>query len=261
MVAIPQTPIVNAPNRYVNGLAISNFNSTILNVSNGAARDSTNTNDIIMNTLDTSVFLGRNGLNGLDTGTVAANLFYAVHIIGDSTDYNAPGFLLSLSAINPILPDGYDMFRRIGWMRTDGSANNLRMWEYGDGLFRTYYYDVPPTILTAGNATIFSAGFIDLSALVAVPNFSIISDECDPLISINISFTANSAVNVAEFAVANAATVPIARFGTGVAATQVGNITIPTLLTTATSFRYRVTSASDALTLTLASFTDHLSFG
>lgn len=56
------------------------------------------------------------------------------------------------------------MYRRIGWVLTDSSANLLQFWQYGEGQERTYYYDVAISELSAGAATTFTA--IDLATSV-----------------------------------------------------------------------------------------------
>ncbi len=69
-----QFPGGQSPNLYINGMVITNDSVTpnsLLNIALGAARDSTNQTDIIVASaavINTAV----NGLNGLDTGTIAA---------------------------------------------------------------------------------------------------------------------------------------------------------------------------------------------
>lgn len=60
------------------------------------------------------------GVNGLDTGSLAANTWYSVWVIHDGT--NTAG-LLSLSASAPTMPGGYTYKARVGWIRTDGTGN------------------------------------------------------------------------------------------------------------------------------------------
>ena len=60
------------------------------------------------------------GVNGLDTGSLAANTFYAVYIIYDGSSVNG---LISTSATSPTLPSGYTYYARIGWVyATSASA-------------------------------------------------------------------------------------------------------------------------------------------
>lgn len=58
--------------------------------------------------------------NALDTGAIAASTWYAVHIAYNGT--TAIG-ILSLSATAPTLPEGFTFFARVGWIRTDATAN------------------------------------------------------------------------------------------------------------------------------------------
>src|SRR5208283_4100787 len=80
-------PQVNAGLLYVNGLDVSWVSTTALSVAAGAARDSSNVNDIVSPTA-VSISSAINGAGGLDTGTIAASTFYAVYIIGSSLSAN-----------------------------------------------------------------------------------------------------------------------------------------------------------------------------
>jgi hypothetical protein len=63
-----------------------------------------------------------NGVNGLDTGTAAANTWYNVFLIDNGTTIAC---LVSLSATSPTLPSGYTYFVRAGSYKTQNSVNNL----------------------------------------------------------------------------------------------------------------------------------------
>jgi len=256
----PNTPIVNAGELYVNGFSLDTSAANTLAIESGMARDSTNSNDLSVSSGSTSLLMSRVGLNGIDTGVLVANKFYAVFVIGDSTKFMPTGFLISLSSTSPSLPKGYDMFRRIGWARTDGSAINTRLFQYGDGVNRKYYYEVPLTILTGGTATTFSAGTVDLFTASYVPPLTLEAPigKKESLATVGIVYTAAAATNTADFALLNGTATPMVRFGTGVAAVQIGTMEIPTIsFTTGMNFRYRVV-AGDALTLTICGFTDLL---
>lgn len=60
------------------------------------------------------------GANGLDTGVLAANTWYSKWVISDGV--SARG-LISLSATAPTMPVGYTHKARVGWVRTDSTAN------------------------------------------------------------------------------------------------------------------------------------------
>ena len=62
----------------------------------------------------------------MDTGSVANNTWYHVHLIKRPVT-GVVDVLFSLSATAPTLPTSYTIFRRIGSMRTDGSARWRRL--------------------------------------------------------------------------------------------------------------------------------------
>lgn len=246
----PNTPIVNAGIKYVTDLQLTKTAAKTISISSGAARDFTDTNDITLSapvTVNGAVV----GQNGVDVAVLVASTMYGVYVIGDSTGYHATAGLLSLATnTTPSLPSGYDMVRRIGWILTDSSANILQFYQYGQGQNRDYYYDVGISALSAGNATTFTA--INLSASVPPRATEVMFD---------IAFTANAATDTAQFLpFGSTATNGNVRFGTGVAAAQVGSITVPSQLnSTIPEVLYKVTSASDSLTLLVTGFKDFLS--
>lgn len=60
------------------------------------------------------------GANGLDTGSLVVSTWYAVWVISNGVTTAA---LASLSGTAPTMPSGYIYKARIGWIRTDGTAN------------------------------------------------------------------------------------------------------------------------------------------
>lgn len=66
--------------------------------------------------------LAASGVNGLDTGTSAISTWYAVFVIWNGT---TTAGLLSLSATTPTMPSGYTHKARVGWVRSDGTANKF----------------------------------------------------------------------------------------------------------------------------------------
>ena len=240
------TPIVNAGVKYVNGLGIAKTAAKTISMAAGAARNSSNVNDIV---LDAAVTINGAavGANGVDVAAIVLSSFYAVYVIGDSTKYQATAGLLSLDDEQPSLPSGYDMYRRVGWILTDGSANILQFWQYGEGQERQYYYDVGISELAAGAAT--SYANVDLATSVPPLATKVIMD---------IAFTPASATNLAQFLpFGSSATNGVVRWGTGVAAAQVGQIVVPCALNSAVpTIQYKVSNGGDALTLLTAGYVD-----
>jgi len=139
------------------------------------------------------------GAGGLDQGTMANNTFYAVYVISSSENswidlppselqslsvppftspdptaavtqsayYIQANVLISTSFTNPLLPYGFDQFRRIGAVLTDGSANFLAFDQRGNGVDRTMTYRASiATDITAGSSATFAA--VDVSASIPV---------------------------------------------------------------------------------------------
>ncbi len=243
-----ETPVVNAPNLYVDSLQLAYSTTTALTMAAGQARNSSNVNDIILSSGVTinSAVVGE--INGLDQGTFAASTFYAVYAVGDSTQNNTPGGLLSTSFSAPQLPVGYDMYRRVGAILTDGSVHILKFYQYGTDKTRQMWYDVAISELSGGSATSFTA--VDLATSVPPIATNVI---------MQVVFTPDGATEVAEFLpYGSTASNGIVIFGCGVAAAQQGQVEIPCALnSSAPSILYKVASG-DTLSLSTAGYYDYL---
>lgn len=246
----PNAPIVNAGLLYVNGLGIAKTAAKVISMASGASRDSTDTNDIILNS-SISINGANVGANGVDVAAIVLNSFYAVYVIGDSTDYQPVAGLLSLNATAPSLPTTYDMYRRVGWVLTDGSANILQFWQYGTGQQRMYYYDVGISALSGGSSTTYA----NVSLVASVPPLA-------TEVLFNVAYTPNAAGDIAHFLpFGSSATNGIIQFGYGVAggAVQVGMATVPCALNSGVpTIQYKVIT-SDALTLLTLGYKDIIS--
>jgi hypothetical protein len=244
-----QTPIVNLGTQYLYGMNLSWLTNSTISVAAGGVRNSTNVIDM-QNSTSATISILASGYNGLDTGTVAASTFYAVYAIGDSTQNNPNGYLLSKSFSAPTLPFGYDSFFRIGAVLTDGSSHILNFWQYGAGGDRTMYYDVNIAAPTTTAATTYAS----ISLATSLP----------PVDSVQaimlVEYTANSATNKAHFLpYGSSASNGIVQFGYGVAALQQGMLTIQTKLNSAApTFQFKTTSASDTLVMLTAGYIDPL---
>ncbi len=240
-------PIINARTKYVNGLALAYATTTTITMAAGAASDSTNVDDIVLSESVTNTITSV-GANGVDIAVAILDKFYAVYVIGDSTGYRDTASLLSLSSTAPSLPFGYDMFRRVGYVLTDGSAHVLKFYQYGLNEDRVMYYDVGISELSGGSSATFAA--IDLATSVPPIKCQVI---------LNLLFTPDGATEVAEFLpFGSAASAGIVTFGCGVAAAQSGNVTVPCVLDSAVpKILYKVASG-DTLTALTVGYTDSL---
>jgi len=241
-------PVVNAGELYVNNLELSWASDEIVALAAGAARDSTNVNDIVLSEeVDVSNIVV--GANGLDTGTVAADTFYAVYVIGSSYGVVATAGLLSLASnAVPSLPQDYDMYRRVGWVLTDATSDNLLFTQYGVNQSRQYYYDVAIDELASGAETSLTA--IDMATSVPPIATQVIC---------KLTYTPDGAADVAEFApYGGVSTTGVMQFSCGVAAVQVGMMVLPTALNALVpTLMYKVTTG-DTLSVATAGYNDYL---
>lgn len=190
-------PVV-APNvvPVLNGFEITITDTDAISVSAGIATDSGSRNYITSATaltIDTAI----SGAGGLDTGTIAASTLYAVLVTGDSVNQNdgivKAMLTLQSTEATPTLPSpvvggiqiGYDQFRVVGYVLTDGSANLLSGVWFGKGADREFQFATSLAVLAGGTSTSFATVDIDN----AVPR-QIIPDGAE--VGLNYAFTANA---------------------------------------------------------------------
>jgi hypothetical protein len=194
-----------------------------------------------------SVSIAVNGVNGLDTGTVAASKVYAVWLISDSRNYKVTAGLLSLASnANPLMPFDYDSKRLIGYVVTDSSSDILLGYHFGKGNDRKWVFDAPQaTTVTAGAATTFTA--VDLVTLVPpVENVGVMVE------TVLTPSAAGRGVFLQGFN------------GTGSQITNLGQVTsvvlqnndlvLAQLDTASPEIKYKVSNGSDAVAINVAGF-------
>ena len=155
------------PQGHVDSLALGYFSATEVTIAAGTARAVSNDFDIILTTPLLTLDITDAGVNGLDTGVEAPDTWYAVYLIGDSTLTNPTAGLLSTNFAGPVLPAGYDKYRRVGCVRNDGAGDFIPFRQIGADCLRRYYLDLTPAtsqVLAAGADAIFTD--VDLSAFV-----------------------------------------------------------------------------------------------
>ena len=145
---------------YMNGFELTNdasVSNTTINIAAGNCRDSTDVYQIIT-TAPINVLNTLSGLGGLDTGTVAASTLYSVYIVADLLTGLPTSAMISTNMTSPLMPYSYNSFRKVGYVRTDGSSHFLAGYWYGSNSSRVFMYDAPiATAVTAGAATTFTA--------------------------------------------------------------------------------------------------------
>jgi hypothetical protein len=115
------------PLGYINGYTLIYTSTTVVSVAAGAARDDTNTVDIV--STGGSINFATNGANGIDTGTQTAGRTYHCFVIRKND--GTTNFLASTS-LSPAMPSGYTTKRRIRSLRTLSSGVLQQTWQYGD---------------------------------------------------------------------------------------------------------------------------------
>jgi hypothetical protein len=143
--AVPQVAIdaiaqnLPVPRGYLAGLTLSTAGgSAAFGIAAGAATDSSGASMMALAapyTKTTSAWTVGSGNGALDTGAIANSTWYHVYEI-QRPDTGLVDIAISLSASAPTLganiPSAYTLSRRIGSMRTDGSAHWLAFVQVGD---------------------------------------------------------------------------------------------------------------------------------
>jgi hypothetical protein len=178
-------PISNLPYQYIRAIQAVWASNTTLTMFPGICRDSTNIVDINVGNFNgvnpnipanttTNINLATQGVNGLDTHFgIAANTWYYVFVIADQSGYKSPGFIFSLNVSQPLLPQGYNVVRRVASIKTDGSGNILVFFQAGIDTLRRYQWQAAINVLTMGGATSYTG--IDLSAGVPPGKIELVS--------------------------------------------------------------------------------------
>lgn len=228
---------------YANGLGISNNATTPLtklDVAAGTMLDSTGTFQI---GLDTAVTINalNVGLNGIDTGALAASTVYSVFIVCDPVSLQPSGAMISLSATAPYLPEGYGFFALVGYVTTDSGSHFLKgYWTAGNSTLRTFVYDAPIIALNAGAQTSYTG--VALTTFVPAVN--------NTIVSMYMLFAANAAAGVANLQGYNGTgdqVSLIAPVATGVAnTTEIVNV-LAQLNSAAPSIKYKVNAGALSL--------------
>lgn len=264
---IQNDPIYALSHEYIQGLNISIASTTVLAIAPGQARDSSNNIDmpvswvnlqgnvnppILANNYQQPLFINSavNGVNGLDAGTLAASTQYAVYLIADSRGYNNVAGLLTLSSnAFPLMPNGYDSMRLLGFIATDASVHFVYATNKPQNMSGALGYFVSPaaSVLAGGNSTTFTG--VDCNTPVpagTLPNV---------ILELLVTFTPAAANDVVQLrptgSTATTGLVTIVGAQAGVAQTQYQQVIAGVNGSSHTSFDYLVTSASDAVSISV----------
>lgn len=167
------TPVTNFIPGFINGMVPTPTTIAITTISPGSAISSDHTM-LITSASNINNNITISGVNGLDTGTVAANTQYGIYIIGDSTGVSVTASVSSLNygigTVPSVFPAGYNEARFIGTIKTDAGSHLYS--QLTTGISNDRIVKIYPTsgssVLASGHAT--SATNVDCSAWV--PNTS-----------------------------------------------------------------------------------------
>lgn len=158
------------PVSYINGLTASFATVTTLTLNTGSCSDSLNIIDMVVP--DAITISGTaQGVNGIDTAAaLTASSIYYVFVIGDSSGFNSPAGLISLSPTAPFLPNGYDSFRMVDIKATNSVPNFILSYTNGKYANREFIYDAPVSVLASGGDASFTAvSLADVVAPIGTP--------------------------------------------------------------------------------------------
>lgn len=246
-------PLKNQGLKYVNGLKLSNDGTTpdeIVVIAAGAARDSSNANDIVVDSA-LSVDITNSGANGLDAGSVANSTMYAVYVIADSSKYKDAAGLFSLASNStPVLPQGYDMYRRVGYVLTDGTADILKFDQRGNGQDRVMWYRQSiASDVTAGASAAYAA--VDISGSVPAQATQVL---------FKCTFTPTGADDPIELRCGDSAVAGDSNAvmsGSAAGVVKIGMLWCPCSATVASGVDYKVTGSAAAINI--QAYVDQLS--
>lgn len=125
------------PIGYISGLTLARASATTFTVAPGACANEDGGTQYDMALASTftkslSTWAAGSGNGGLDSGAIAANTWYHVHLIRKDVDQSID-VLLSTSPTAPTsMPSGYTARRRLGSILTNGSSQIVAFSQFGD---------------------------------------------------------------------------------------------------------------------------------
>lgn len=155
---------------YVDGLTVSRPSATTVQIGAGRCRDEDDTFDIVVAS-DLLIDITATGALGRNVETAeAADTWYAVMVLGDSTNV-LPSSVMLVNAADLgtfAFPTGFNKKRRNGWMRNDASSALRNIQTQGQGRDRRVVYGFSTrtdlTVFTNQEPTVFTPA--DLSEWV-----------------------------------------------------------------------------------------------
>lgn len=170
----PTWALCHSPRGYIDGLTLTRPSTTTIGIAAGVARDSSNTYDLSLSsawTKSTSAWAAGTGNGSLDTGAVGNNKWYHVYLISQALGAS-PDILLSLNPVSggtgsPTMPTNYTLSRRIGSVRTNGSAQLLNFVQDHDMFqWMDVQTDIDAVTVSNNTTTTHTLGYVPLGIRV-----------------------------------------------------------------------------------------------
>ena len=196
-----------------------------------------------------------NGANGLDTGTIAASSKYVVWLIGDSRGINPVAGILSLfSNAFPTLPLGYDSYRQLGFVSTNGSSQLTSASLLNMVNAKSYYLSPAISVLSGGASATFAAAALNSAIPTTTAPFvqALLSVSFTPNVAndtVQIRPTGSTATSNLATIVGQTALTPQQQYIQVFAGVSGGQPSID----------YKVTSTSDSVSISVVGYTVTLS--
>lgn len=194
------------------------------------------------------------GPGGLQTGQVEApNTWYQVLVIADSNGVNPVDVLLVPAGVAFNEP-GYDLFRRVGWVRNNNVSNILKFFQVGDGNVRVMAYDADAlvtAVLLFGSAVVFTD--IDCSTVVP-PNGR-------RKVTVEIVFDNSGGAGADVLMIrpkGSAATSPLYQLAPGILLSSGMIVNLDTLTDPTQVIQYKVTQVADIVHMFMVSYEDEI---
>lgn len=227
------------PPNYLWGFNLTYLNKSQISISPGYGRDNGDNSNIVNNEMIV-LDVEKNGINGLDSGSLKKTL-YNIFIISSQSGFKKTAAIASLSNNNPYLPEDYDSFRLIGFVSTDNiffDPNDKRLvtfYQYGNGNDRTFYYG--DNLLLQEPKTTFTT--VDISSLIPFINNS--------LLIIEVLYTPSAVGNSAKFT-NSISDFEYEIYGIAENVMQMDSLTLPIIVNNnLVSFKYKVSSSLDQI--------------
>jgi hypothetical protein len=165
--------------KHLSGLTLSNDTGspqTTIDIATGAACSDDDSAMMVLTSAWSKNVIGSwtagTGLGGLDTGAINNILWYHVFLIM-RPDTGAVDVLFSLSPTAPTMPANYTKKRRIGSIRTDGSAHVIAFTQLGDQFL--WGLDLAYDIYNGGGVAVAPGGLVTATTPLGVKTRAIVN--------------------------------------------------------------------------------------